>query len=156
VTFAPDGYTLATGGADGTVILRDVRDPTRPQRIGQGQTGSVRSVAFAPDGETLATSSYDSAVILWDVRDPTRPQRIGSPLTGHTGAVLSVAFAPDGHTLATGGADSTVILWDLTDLLFVRDHAAQIACARSGGGLSPDEWNRFAGNLPYEDSCSTS
>ena len=82
VAFAPDGHTLATGSDDKSVILWDVRDPTRPQRIGQpltGHTGSVSSVAFAPDGHTLATGSDDKSVILWDVRDPTRPQRIGHP-----------------------------------------------------------------------------
>ena len=85
------------------MILWDVRDPARPQRIGQpltGHTGIVCSVAFAPDGHTLATGSYDGTVILWDVRDPARPQRIGQQLTGHTGAVNSVAFSVDGHTLA--------------------------------------------------------
>ena len=100
-------------------------------------------MAFAPDGHTLATGSGDKSVILWDVRDPTRPQRLGPPLTGHTGSVWSVAFAPDGHTLATGSWDNSVILWDLADLLSVRDHAAQIACTRSGGGLNPNEWNRY-------------
>ena len=94
-------------------------------------------------------------MILWDVRDPTRPQRIGQPLTGHTDAVSAVAFAPDGHTLATGGDDDRVIIWNLADLYLLRDRAAQVACTRTGGGLSPDDWNRFAGNLPYEDSCST-
>ena len=47
-----------------------------------------------------------------------------------------------------------MILWDVAYLLFVRDHAAQIACTRSGGSLNPDEWNRYAGNLAYEDSCT--
>ena len=83
VAFAPDGHTLATGSADNSVILWNVRDPTRPQRIGSpltGHTSPVSSVAFTPDGQTLATGSWDKSVILWDVRDPTRPQRLGSPL----------------------------------------------------------------------------
>ena len=93
-------------------------------------------------------------MILWDVRDPARPQRLGSPLTGHTSAVFSVAFAPDGHTLATGSDDNSVILWDVASLLHLRDHAAEIACARSDGGLDPDNWNRFVNNISFEDSCS--
>ncbi len=82
MAFAPDGRTLATGSDDQSVILWDVRDPARPQRIGPaltGHTDAVYSVAFAPDGHTLATGSDDSSVILWDVRDPARPQRIGHP-----------------------------------------------------------------------------
>ena len=62
VAFAPDGHTLATGSDDGTVILWDLTDPTRPRRIGDpltGHTDAVYSVAFAPDGHTLATGSDD-------------------------------------------------------------------------------------------------
>ena len=44
VAFAPDGHTLATGSADQTVILWDVTDPTRPQRIGQPLTGHTDAV----------------------------------------------------------------------------------------------------------------
>ena len=77
------------------MILWDVRDLARPQRIGSplaGHTRSVNSVAFAPDGRILVTGSADRSVILWDVRDPAQPQRIGPPLTDHTDVVNSVAF----------------------------------------------------------------
>src|SRR5262249_20387255 len=39
VVFSPDGHTLATGGADGTVRLWDVTDRTRSQPLGQPLTG---------------------------------------------------------------------------------------------------------------------
>jgi WD40 repeat protein len=118
VAFASNGHILATASEDQTVILWDLTDPARPQRIGQpltGHTNFVRSVAFAPDGHTLATVSDDQTAILWDLTDPTQPQRIGQPLTGHMNHLRSVAFAPDGHTLATGSADASVILWDVHD-----------------------------------------
>ncbi|MGH4019303.1 MAG: TIR domain-containing protein [Pseudonocardiaceae bacterium] len=116
VAFATDGTMLATGSGDGTVMLWDLTDRTRPRQLGQplaAHTGSVWAVAFAPDGHTLATGSDDGTVILWDLTDRTQPRSLGQP--AHAGSVWAMAFAPDGHTLATGSADGMVILWDLTD-----------------------------------------
>jgi WD40 repeat protein len=70
VAFAPDGHTLATAGADDTVLMWDVTDPARPHRLGDpltGHTDAVAAVAFAPDGHTLATGSDDHTVLLWDL-----------------------------------------------------------------------------------------
>jgi WD40 repeat protein len=110
VAFSPDGTTLASGGADGTVRLWDVATRRQIGRPHTRHTRAVHSVAFSPDGTTLASGSADGTVRLWNV---ATGRQIGEPLTGTSGDIESVAFSPDGTTLAVGSADGTVRLWDV-------------------------------------------
>jgi WD40 repeat protein len=113
VTFAADGHTLATGGADGTLSLWDVTNPSAPQRLGGPLTAhdtAVTTMAFATDGHTLLTS--DGTVIIWDVTGEPPPRT-----WSHLMAPRSepAAFSADGDLIAVGGSDHTVTLWDATN-----------------------------------------
>ncbi len=132
LTFSPDGRTLASAGADGTVILWDVAR-SRPRKKLAGHRAPVIGVAFSPDGRTLASASDDATVILWDV-GARRP--LGT-LAEHTAAVYGVAFGPDGRTLASVSEDQTVILWDVEHrrpLGRLAEHTAAVY----GVAFSPD------------------
>ena len=112
VALSPDGRTLATASADGTVRLWNVARRTPLGQPLSGHRAAVWSVAFSPDGRTLASAGADGTVILWNV---ARQAPRGPPLRGHVGEVTAVAFSPDGQTLASAGADETVRLWGVAD-----------------------------------------
>ena len=61
VAFAPDGLTLASGGAERLVRIWDI-ETGRLLRSLRGHTADIRSVVFTPDGQTLATASEDRTI----------------------------------------------------------------------------------------------
>ena len=67
IALSPDGRTIASGGADGSVILWDLETS---QQLGDpiaAHTEGVRSLAFSGDGRTLASAGVDGDVVVWDV-----------------------------------------------------------------------------------------
>src|SRR5262249_32499694 len=144
VAFSPDGKTLASGSADGAIMLWDMATIEEPAILQHGSP--LKSVAFAPDG-TLVTSS-ESVTQLWN---PATGQRLRAPQQPPGFAALSgdgkllaclgpermvtisettagkerakwpgptgasaVAFSPNAKKLATANFGGTMTIWDAT------------------------------------------
>ena len=105
---SPDGRTLATGVAFGSVCFTDFATGTRLP-LPRGHTAAVKAIAFSSDGSRLATGSVDGTARLWDVSTGAEIRAF----VGHEGGVETVIFNPDGLRLVTGASDGTTRIWDV-------------------------------------------
>jgi hypothetical protein len=108
VAFAPDGKTLASGGADGVVRLWDT-STSRERRHLEGHRGAVKAVVFTPDGKLLASAGTDGTVHVWDATDGRQVRVLGGDPKG----VRALACAPDGRMVASAGDGRQIRLWDV-------------------------------------------
>src|SRR5262249_37065398 len=117
LSFSADGRLLASAGADGTVIVRDLSTGKEIRTI-TGPGSRAFSVALSPDGRYVAVaaavpgarvlfSSREPRVVVWEVASGQELYRLDNPL--HYGRVL---FSPDSCHLATAHPGGTAEIWD--------------------------------------------
>ena len=66
VTWSPDGKTLSTSDAGGSVRLWDVARGEVIARL-RGHVEGTLTTTFSPDGERLASCGFDSTALVWDI-----------------------------------------------------------------------------------------
>ncbi|MEV1176294.1 WD40 repeat domain-containing protein, partial [Nonomuraea sp. NPDC049784] len=144
IAFSRDGLMAVKEDATGRVGLWSVDGPTPLRPAMPRAAGDLSLLTFSPDGKTLATVTEKGVLQLWDVE--ARRRLGGAYRLGEEGA-SSLAFSADGGTLYAG-MDGAV------HAIAVRsERVAQEVCARVGRALSPAEWDRYLGGVPYQDVC---
>ncbi|MEG3861650.1 WD40 repeat domain-containing protein [Microcoleus sp. herbarium12] len=103
-----DGQTLAAGGWDRNIQLRQLSHPDNPITLA-GHFNSINAIVFSPDGRTVVSASADGNLKLWNARTGEHIQT----LTGHQSSVACLAFSSDGETVISGSLDKTVKIWGI-------------------------------------------
>jgi WD40 repeat protein len=126
VAFAPDGFRLVAGYANGKVCVWDGVTAELQQELGRSE-GSVSCLAFGGSGDLVAWASEDKTLEVWRVSDGEIVRSISIPV----GPITCIALSPNGRVLASGNRDGVIHIWTLPDgdLLAVRPaHAGAIIC----------------------------
>jgi WD40 repeat protein len=73
---APNGRTVATGSADKTVRLWDLKSGNELHQF-KDNTAAIAAVAFSPDSKLMASAGgEDGTIRLWDVIESVHPRAI--------------------------------------------------------------------------------
>src|SRR5262245_40584028 len=107
LVFDRDGRWLASGGADNSIRIWDLKSGLELRAL-LGHQSWVRSLAVSNNSELLASGSNDRTIKLWNVSSG----RETVALKGHEGAVEAVLFSPDDRWIASGSSDTTTRIWD--------------------------------------------
>lgn len=105
----PDGNTIATPSADGSVRLWDVSDGSCIKYL-EIRSAKLHVAPCSPDGRMLACD-YGDAIRIWG----TQQWVIQQTLTGHRGAVTDLSWSRDGRHLVSCADDLTARVWDSTN-----------------------------------------
>jgi hypothetical protein len=152
---------LASGSADGTVILWDVatRVPLHPPLVppsGERFSGTkVGTLAFSPDS-TMLISEYcvkfdnngnclQSDILVWDVKTG---QQLGLPMPAYDGAITQVAFASNREIAVSGSRDGTLLVWNIGLATWI-DRVCEIA----NRNLTKSEWELYFTGQAYNTTC---
>jgi WD40 repeat protein len=134
IAIGPKGYILASGGADQSIRLWNLKTGQLLHRF-LGHQGAVQTLAISPNGRRLVSGSLDRTILAWNLHCRALTDRFfshsGSPYSHRCGAVYGVSYSPDGRVIASASADTTIKLWNQRNgelLYHLNEHQDQVLC----------------------------
>jgi WD40 repeat protein len=149
LAFSQDGKWLATGSAEGTVVLWRV-EGTSFTRTGDPLrlNGRPEALAFSPDGKWLVGGSSSGFANLWDVATVQELARIP-----HGDTVTGVSFSLNSSQLFTVSR-KVVRIWDVSAIPLVpTDQLISSACSHLVNNLNQEDWETLFDGEDYRPIC---
>jgi len=118
LAFSPDGRSIASAGADGSVRIWDTTtwpDAQNPVQTLPAHSDYAFCVAFHPtDPARIVSAGADRMVKLWDWKTATVIRSWPCAFSFEWGLAYAVAFSPDGQRLAFSSEEGSVKIWSTT------------------------------------------
>ena len=134
VDFSPDGKSVITGGADGTLrrwFLSGIAGTTKFE----GHTGWISDTSYSPDGKTIVSISLDGTIRFWDTTSGRQIQKIsGYSLIDRT---QKVKYLPNGKYIF-GSTFSNAKLHDVQTGNVLKEFSGNFLYIGSRARFSPD------------------
>ncbi len=137
LAYSPDGRWLASGDANGLVLIRDPSNGLSLLQLG-GIRGEALSMAFPPARPYLALGTSEGEIRIWNVER----ERLEAVWMAHSGGgVWGLVYSGDASLIISAGLDGIITLWDAEtheNLLNLPGHGAGIRClalSRDGATL---------------------
>lgn len=134
VAFNPDSETIvATGSADKTIGIWDLRNLKHKLHALEGHHESVTSLAWHPkERAILASSSYDRRILFWDlsrIGEEQTPEDAGDGPPellfmhgGHTNRISDFSWnLNDPWVMCSAAEDNLIQVWKLSDTIAGKD-----------------------------------
>lgn len=130
-------YILATGSADSTVNLFDLRKLDSCLHTFSSHTEAVRQVEWSPDYETiLASSADDKRVMIWDLcrigdEQSEEDAEDGPPELlfahgGHTDKISEFSWSPNEPWMIASVAEDNILqIWQVADSIYSDDYSLE-------------------------------
>lgn len=106
----------------------------RYERIADGHTGGINSVAVADDGSFFVSGSEDALVKVWSMKR----WREEFTLEGHSGPVTCVVISANNRLILSASQDKSVRIWDFEERkekCTFMGHAAAVMCITLSSNL---------------------
>jgi WD40 repeat protein len=144
IAISPKSDLLASAGAAGSVIVRDLKR-VRPLARVLNDPGEPLSLTFINQGATLVAGCRDQTFRMWKASTgaPERP-----PIKAAQGEIHALAADPGGKHLASGGEDGRILIWksDGQDVKLAREINAHTAIVYALD-FSPDGQHLVSGGF---------